>query len=69
MDWSCGKNKMILVGEEHRKPITEYRKPSGRTDNLSSSQTCLDRLEHRKPITEYRKPSGRMDNLRSSQNC
>ena len=60
---------MILDGEEHMKPITEYRKPkpvtvngkehrkpSGRTDNLRSSLNCLVGSEHRKPITEYRKP-------------
>ena len=60
---SVGKNEMILDGEEHRKPITEYRKPksvtldgvkyrkpSGRTDNLRSSRNCIG-FEHRKPIT------------------
>ena len=35
---SCGKKKIILDGEEYKKPITEYRKPSGRTDNLRSSR-------------------------------
>ena len=60
LDRSCGKNKMILDGEEHRKLITEYRKPKPVTQ---------DGGEHRKPITEYRKPSDRTDNLRSSRNC
>ena len=60
LDWSCGKNKMILDREEHRKPITEYRKPKPMT---------LDGEVHRKPITEYRKPSGSTDNIRSSLNC
>ena len=56
LDRSCGKNKMILDGEEHRKLITEYRKPKPVTQDVG---------EHRKPITEYRKPSDRTDNLRS----
>ena len=60
MDWSCEKNKLILDGEEHRKPTTEYRKPKPVTQ---------DGVEHRKPITKYRKPGGRTNNLRSSRNC
>ena len=60
MNQSCGINKMILDGEEHRKPITGYRKPK---------LVTLDGGEHRKPITKYRKSSCRTDNLRSSLNC
>ena len=38
---------MTLDKDEHRKPITEYRKPKSVT---------LHGEEHRKLITEYRKP-------------
>ena len=59
LDRSCGKNKITigredhrkpkpvtLDGEEHRKPITEFRK---------HKPVTLDGEEHRKPITEFRK--------------
>ena len=56
---SCGKKKIILDGEEYKKPITEYRKPSGRTDNLRSSRNYQVESEHRKP-------SGRTGNPRQT---